>query len=129
MILFRNLIFFVFVFLPLTLAIGLACGFFVGPLEPPRLMYEVQQYYFRVFVVLLPSILAVPVLHFLYRRRARHAEARSVRRLAIALTPLALLVVHLAIFGGEYWSIPLIVLFVLPGGLYGLVFAIARPAE
>jgi hypothetical protein len=129
MILIRNLILFVFLFLPLTLVIGLACGFFVGPIEPPRLMYEVQQYYFRVFFVLLPSILAVPVLHFFYKRRAQHTEAKSVRRLAVALTPLALLLVHLAIFGGEYWSIPLIVLYVLPGGLYGLVLSIVEPVE
>ena len=92
-------------------------------------LHEVQQYYFRVFFVLLPSILAVPVLHFLYKRRARQAEVRSVRWLAVALTPVGLLAVHLAVFGGEYWSIPLIVLFVLPGGLYGLVFAIVEPAE
>jgi hypothetical protein len=125
----RNLIFFIFLFLPLTLAIGLVCDFFVGPIEPTRLAYEVQQYYLRVFFVLLPSILAVPFLHFFYKYRARHAEEKSVRQLAIAVTPVALLVVHLAIFGGEYWSIPLIVIYVFPGALYGASFGIVRPAD
>jgi hypothetical protein len=127
MILLRNLTFFLFLFLPLTLAIGLVCDFFVGPLEPTSLGYEVQQYYLRVFFLLLPSVLAVPALHFLYKARARHAEAKSVRLLAVAATPLALLVVHLAIFGGAYWSTPLIVLFGLPGALYGASFGIVRP--
>jgi hypothetical protein len=124
MTLFKNLMAFVFFFLPLTLVLGLGCDFFVGPVEPTRWGYEVQLYYFHVFHLLVPSILAVPVLHFLYRRRAHAASRGSVRVLAVFATPLALLGVHLVIFGAAYWSIPLVTLFVLPGALYGYCFGI-----
>jgi hypothetical protein len=129
MTLFRNFMVFVFLFLPLTLVMGLVCDFFVGPIEPTRLGYEVQLYYLHVFRLLVPSIIAVPVLHFLYRSRARTASIGSMRALAVIATPLALLGVHLAIFGTAYWSIPLVMLFALPGALCGYCFGIVRPPE
>ncbi len=124
MTLFRNLMTFVFLFLPLTLVLGLGCDFFVGPMEPTRWGYEVQLYYFHVFGLLIPSIIAVPALHLLYRSRARAVSRSSVRALAVVATPFALLGVHLAIFGGTYWSTPLCTLFILPGALYGYCFGI-----
>jgi hypothetical protein len=129
MTLFKNLVLFTFFFLPLTLVTGLVSNFFVGPLEAPHWGYEVQLYYIHVFKLLVPSIIAVPALHFLYRWRAAAASTNTARALAIFVTPLALLGVHVAIFGGVYWSAPLLALFILPGALYGCLFSIVPTPE
>jgi hypothetical protein len=116
-------------FLPSSCATGLAGGFFSGPLPTPRIGYELGLFLGGVMPLLLPSVLAVPVVHFFYRgwsRRHRPAEARWI---AILVTPAALLAVHLAVFGVGLWSLQLVALFLIPGAIYGAVFGIPSGAR
>lgn len=121
----RNLTLFFALFLPAACVTGVAAGFFVGPIDPPRLAYPLLHFGVGVLPLLSPSLVAVPILHFAYRSLAR-SPGRAMRRIATVATPLALLGTHLLIFGTAYWSLPLVVLFVLPGALYGASFGIAR---
>ncbi len=127
MTLLRNLALFFVLFLPASCATGLVGGFFVGPIEVTRLAYPVSLYFAVVLPLLLPSLLAVPVLHFALRYWARDPRHQASARLTIGATPLALLGVHLAIYGFTYWSLPLLVLFALPGAIYGASFRVVRP--
>ncbi len=127
MTLLRNLALFFVLFLPVSCATGIVGGFFVGPIEAPRLAYPVLHYAVGVLPLLLPSLLAVPVLHFALRYWARDPRHNADARLTIGMTPLVLLGVHLAIFGFAYWSVPLLVLFLLPGAIYGASFRVVRP--
>jgi hypothetical protein len=125
----RNLALFFVLFLPASCATGLSGGFFAGPLPTPRIGYELGLFLVDVMPLLLPSVLVVPVLHFAYRawsRRRTPAEARWVATLA---TPVALLVVHLTVFGVALWSLQLVALFLVPGVIYGLTFGIPRTAR
>ncbi len=126
MTLFRNLILFFLVFLPTSCTVGIAANWFVGPISPPRVGFEIMHFELWVVPLFLPSIAAVPILHFFYRYRARDSDTGSLRRLAIVATPIALLAVHLVIFGTSYWSLPLLVLYAVPGALYGACFGIVR---
>ena len=126
MILLRNLTLFFALFLPGSCATGVATGWLVGPFDPPRLGYPIMHFSLWVLPLVAPSLLAVPILHFGYRRLARAPE-RAMRRIATIATPLVLLGVHLAIFGATYWSLPLIMIFLLPGAVYGASFGISTP--
>ena len=128
MTLLRNLALFFVLFLPASCATGIVGGFFVGPIEAPRLAYPVLLYTVSVLPLLLPSLLAVPVLHFALRYWARNPRHSADARLTISVTPLALLGIHLVIFGFAFWSLPLLVLFLLPGAIYGASFRVVRPA-
>lgn len=122
----RNLALFFVVFLPASCATGLAGGFFTGPLDPPRIAYDIGLYLFRVLPLLLPSVLAVPVLHFVYRATLLDDPPARARSIAAIATPFALLSVHLAVFGVAFLSTPLLALFAIAGALYGAVFALPR---
>ena len=43
------------------------------------------------------------------------------------MTPLALLAVHIAVFGTGFLSLSLLALFVVPGAVYGALFAFPQP--
>jgi len=123
----RNLVLFFAAFLPLSCATGLGAGWFTGPLEPPRVAYDVGLFVARVLPLLLPSFLAVPVLHFTYRAVLRDQPKARARWIAAIVTPLALLAVHLVAFGHTYFTPQLVVLFLIPGAIYGALFALPRP--
>lgn len=125
MTLLRNLAFFVFLFLPLAFATALGGDWLAGPREMPRLAYPMVGFAFWILPLLVPSILAVPVLHFGLRFAAR-TPGHSLRAVALAATPVALLAVHVAIFGFAFWSVPLLALFGVPGVVYGAAFGIVR---
>lgn len=124
MTLVRNLALFFVLFLPSSCATGLTGGFFTGPLPTPRIGYELGLFLVAVLPLLLPSILVVPVLHFVYRAWSRRRSPAEARWGATLVTPVALLVVHLAVFGVALWSPQLVVLFLVPGAIYGLAFGI-----
>ena len=129
MTLLRNLALFFVLFLPASCATGLAGGFFTGPRPTPRIGYELGGFLVGVMPLLLPSLLAVPVLHFAIRAWSRRRSPREARWIAALVTPVALLVVHLAVFGAELWSAPLVTLFLIPGAVYGMAFGIPRVAQ
>jgi hypothetical protein len=120
----RNLALFFVLFLPSSCATGLAGGFFSGPLPTPRIGYELGLFLGGVMPLLLPSVLVVPVLHFAYRAWSQRRSPAQTRWVAIFGTPVALLAVHVAIFGVGLWSLQLVALFLIPGAIYGLVFGI-----
>lgn len=122
MILLRNLGLFFVLFVPASCATGVIADLFVGPRPSPRLAYEIFGYATRGLPLVLPSLLAVPVLHFAYRRWLRGLPSSRALWLAISVTPVVLLAVHLLVFGDRYWSLPLVLLFAIPGALYGAVF-------
>ncbi len=129
MTLVRNLALFFVLFLPSSCATGLSAGFFTGPFPTPRIGYEIGLFLVGVMPQLLPSILVVPVLHFAYRAWSRRRSPGEARWIAIAATPLALLVAHLAVFGVVLWSLPLVALFLIPGVIYGMAFGIPSAAR
>jgi hypothetical protein len=120
----RNLALFFVLFLPASCVTGLIGGFLTGPFPTPRVAYELGTFGIGVMPLLLPSILAVPVLHFGYRAWARGRSPREARWFAAVVTPVALLVVHLAFFGVALWSVPLVTLILVPGAIYGMAFGI-----
>lgn len=122
MTLLRNLVLFLVVFLPLACVMGIGAGFTAGPIDTPRVGYQIQLFLFAVLPLLFPSILAVPVVHFALRR----FSPERARRLAVLAVPAALFAVHLAIFHDTYWSVPLVVLFAIPGAVYGACFALVQ---
>jgi hypothetical protein len=122
----RNLALFFVLFLPASCATGLSGGFFTGPLPTPRIGYELGLFLVGVMPLLLPSVLVVPVLHFVYRAWSRRRSPVEARWAATLATPVALLVVHLTVFGLELWSLQLVALFLIPGAIYGLTFGIPR---
>ena len=125
----RNLALFVLLFLPLSCATGFVGDLFTGPIRQPRpLAYDVQLFLFVFMPQLLPFILSVPVLHFAYRRWLGGSTPRRRRAVAAAVTPLVFLAIHLAVFRGEFWSLPLLLLVCVPGAIYGATFAIPRTA-
>ncbi len=126
MTLVRNLVLFFLLFLPLTCTTGLAAGFLVGPVPPPRVAYEIQVFVTGVLPLLLPSLLAVPVLHFAYRILLRDRGRAAARWVAALATPVALLAVHLAFFGVTFLGGPLLVLFLVSGAIYGSAFGLVR---
>ena len=89
MTLVRNLALFFVLFLPSSCATGLSGGFFTGPLPTPRIAYELGTFLFGAMPLLLPSILAVPVLHFAYRAWSRRRSPREARWIAVLATPAA----------------------------------------
>jgi hypothetical protein len=111
----RNVALFFVLFLPASCATGLSGGWLTGPLPTPRIGYELGLFLVGVMPLLLPSILVVPVLHFAARAFARRRSPREARFFATLATPLALLGVHLVVFGTSLWSVPLVVLFLIPG--------------
>jgi hypothetical protein len=125
----RNLALFFVLFLPASCVTGLSGGFLTGPFPTPRPAYELGTFLVGVMPLLLPSILAVPVLHFGYRAWSRRRSPREARWIAALATPVALLVVHLAFFGVELWSVPLVALILIPGAIYGIAFGIPRIGE
>jgi hypothetical protein len=125
----RNFTLFFVLFLPSSCATGLSGGFFTGPLPTPRIGYELGLFLVAVMPLLLPSILVVPVLHFAYRAWSRRRSPAEARWVATFATPVALLVVHLAVFGAELWSPQLVALFLIPGVIYGATFGIPRAAR
>ena len=126
MTLLRNLTLFFVLFLPLGFATGLAGGFLEGPMPAARLAYPILVFMVAVVPLLLPSILAVPVLHFAFRRFTRDSGRSAARWIAALATPVALLAVHLACFGETYLGIPLLALILLPGAVYGGAFGLVR---
>ena len=126
MILLRNLALFFVLFLPAACATGLVTGALEGPVPGPRAAYPIARFLVSVLPLLIPAVLAVPVLHFAYRGWLRDRPARRSRRIAVIATPLGLLAGHLAVFGTAYWSAPLLVLICAPGALYGALFGIPR---
>ncbi len=119
MILLRNIVFFFVLFLPAAFLTGFVCDFFVGPRPAPRAGYEIMRFISSVLPLLAPSLLMVPVLHFAQRRWLAHSPYRRALMLSIVTTPLALLVPHLVLYGDRFLSVPLVVLFAIPGALYG----------
>jgi len=115
----RNLALYFVVFLPAALLTGWVFGFFTGPRSSPRLAYELLRFTFEVLPLLLPSLLMVVVLHFAYRRWLGDGRNGKTVALVALTTPAALLAAHLAAYGIQYWSVPLAVLFALPGALFG----------
>lgn len=128
MTLLRNLALFFVLFLPATCATGLAGDFFVGPQPPPRFAYVLATYALGVLPLLVPSALAVPVLHFAYRALLPQRPPSRARGVVAVATPAGLLAAHLLVFGADFWSAPLLALFAVPGVLYGLAFRVPRPA-
>ncbi len=124
MTLLRNLVLFVVLFLPLACVTAVAADLLAGPREVPRLAYPIVAF-LRILPLLAPSVLAVPVLHFGLRYLARDPRL-SLRAVALVATPLALLAVHVSIFGDAFWGVPLLALFGVPGALYGAAFGIVR---
>ena len=127
MTLLRNLLAFFVVFLPAACGTGLVGGFLEGPVPAPRFAYDVFVFEARVLPLMIPSLLAVPLLHFAIRWWARDASHHRARTVAIVATPIALLAVHLAFFQLAYWSVALVVLFLVPGVAFGACFGIVRP--
>ena len=79
-----------------------------------------------VWPLLLPSFLWVPVAHILLRISLRRLERNRVRLFAIVLVPAGLLAVHLSVWGGVVLGPPLLMLAIVPGVVYGLVFRMPR---
>ena len=79
MILLRNLALFFVLFLPAAFATGVIGGFFVGPIPPPRFGYQMAQFGLAVVPLLLPSVLAVPCIHFAQRRWLRDQPRRNAQ--------------------------------------------------
>ena len=126
MTLVRNIALFFVLFLPLSCATGVATGVLVGPIPPTHIGYEFQVFLTGALPLLLPSFLAVPVLHFAYRFGLRGRGSHAARGVAVLATPAALLAVHVAFFRGAFWSPPLLLLFLVPGAIYGWTFGIVR---
>jgi hypothetical protein len=117
----RNVVLFFALFLPAAYVTGIVGGFFVGLRPTPRISYETLLFVLEVVPLLMPSLLMVPVLQFVYSRWLSELPRGRALGLAAAATPVAFLVPHLAIYGGEFWSAPLVMLFAIPGALYGIV--------
>jgi hypothetical protein len=114
----RNLALFFVLFLPLGCTTAWVGGALEGPMEATRAAYPIQVFLTGVMPLLLPTFLAVPVLHFALRSRRR--------LVAVLATPLALLAVHIAFFGLAYVGPQLLVIVAVAGGVYGIVFAAGR---
>ena len=126
MTLLRNLALFFVLFLPASCVTGVVSGFLSGPMPAPRSGYALMTFVSSVLPLLLPSLLAVPLLHFAYRRWLRAQPTGRARWLAMLLTPLALLGLHLGFYGDPFWSVPLVAMVVVPGIAYGAVFGLVR---
>ncbi len=124
-------LFFVF-FMPLTLVVGALGDFYVGRYQPEE---EASQLFYWILVgwpLLLPSALFVPVAHIalaLARRGPWELEPDLLRRLAIGVLPVGLLVVHLLFWGTVVFSVPLLISLLIPGALFGWVARIPRPRQ
>ena len=57
MTLLRNLLGFFVLFVPLSCTTSLVAGFSEGPIEAPRLAYDVGVFMARIFPLMLPSLL------------------------------------------------------------------------
>ncbi len=121
-------LFFVF-YLPLTYLVGLLGGFYVGPTQGPDDSYPFFVWVVVVWPLLLPSFLWVPIAHFLLRIGLRRLERNRLRLLAALLVPTGLLAVHLWVWGGVVLSPQLLILAIVPGVVYGLVFRIPLPGS
>lgn len=119
-----NLLLFFVVFLPTSCAVGLAAELFVGPVPQPRIAYQLEVFATRVLPLLLPALLAVPLLHFGARPLGARLTPAQARAWLVGVTPLALLAFHLALVGSAYLSFPLLALFLLPGAAYGALFSV-----
>jgi hypothetical protein len=117
----RNLALFFVLFLPLSCTTAWVGGALEGPMEATRAAYPIQVFLTGAMRLLLPTFLAVPVLHFALRNRTR--------LVAVLVTPFALLAVHIAFFGLAYVGPPLLAIFAVAGGVYGLVFAPSGSAK
>ena len=126
MALLANMGLFFVLYLPLSYGIGLLAGFYVGPYQGPNDSYPFLIWLFVVSPLLLPSFLWVPIAHILLRVGLRRLERDRLRLLAIFLVPAGLLAVHLAVWGGLVLSLPLLILMLVPGGVYGLLFRMPR---
>ncbi len=129
MTLVRNLVLFFVLFVPLTCTAGLTTGLLEGPLPPPRMAYAIGVFATGVLPLLLPSLLAVPVLHFAYRFWLRDRRRRTARWVAVLATPVVFLAVHLAFFGATFLGGPLLLLLGVAGTLYGSAFGLVRREE
>ncbi len=124
-----NFALFFVLFLPLTLAVAAPFDFYVGRYQPPE---EAAQIFYWMFVgwpLLLPSVLFLPVAHIglaVTRRVYRDLDHSSLRRLALAVFPLGLLGVHLLVWGGVVFSLPLLVSFLIPGAVFGWLARIPK---
>jgi hypothetical protein len=114
----RNLALFFVLFLPLGCTTAWVGGALEGPMEATRAAYPIQVFLTGVMPLLMPTFLAVPVLHFALRNRTRPV--------AVLATPFALLAVHIAFFGLAYVGPQLLVIVAVAGGVYGIVFAAGR---
>jgi hypothetical protein len=114
------------VYLPLTFLIGWLFGWYVGPTQGPDDSYPVLLWIVVVWPLLLPSFLWVPPAHIVLRIARRRLEGAQLRRLAVAVLALGILAVHLLVWGTAVLSLPALVLTLVAGGLYGLVFRIPR---
>ena len=128
MALLANLALFFVFYLPLTYWIGLPGDFYVGPTQVPENSYPFFIWLVVVGPLLLPSLAWVPVAHVLVRVGLRRFERNRVRGLAAVLLPAGLLGVHLWVWGDVVLSVPLLVVMIIPGALYGLVFRMPRLA-
>lgn len=124
MALLANMGLFFVLYLPLTFLIGLLGGFYVGPTQGPDDSYPLLIWVVVVSPLLLPSFLWVPIAHFLLRAGLRRLERNRLRLLAALLIPAGLVAVHLWVWGGVVLSPQLLILAIVPGMVYGLVFRI-----
>jgi hypothetical protein len=118
----RNSCLFFVLFLPAAFVTACLAGFLVGPIPPPRAAYEIQVFAFDVLPLLMPSLLMVPAIHFVVRLKRDGSAHWAGPALVVLMMPLALLIPHLALFGFRFWSVQLVVLFTIPGLLYGIAF-------
>ena len=96
-----------------------AIGEYRGSLEPGLTL--------AVFFPALP-FLWVPIAHILLRVGLRRFERNRVRQVAAFLVPAGLLVVHLWVWGDVVLGLPLLILAIVPGVLYGMIFRMPRLA-
>ncbi len=130
MILLRNLALFFVVFLPASCATGWAAGFLDGPMTAPRLNYPLAQVFMMdVLPLLLPTLIAVPLLHVAFRYGLRGRTPATARTVAMIATPIALLVVHMAFYGKVFVGVPLLVMVGTAGALFGAIFATNRRTD
>ena len=117
MTLLRNLALFLLLFLPLTLAVSYGAGLLAGPAIIDGQLSELAPYpvlYWSVSVLMLvlPTVILVPGLHWL-RRRGTGSAAMA------AITALGFIALVIAIWGTGFFSWPVIVFVALPALAYG----------
>lgn len=129
MALLANIGLFFVLYLPVTYLIGLLGGFYVGPTQGRDDSYPFFIWVVVVWPLLLPSFLWVPVAHIALRLARRRLDRNRLRVLAIALVPTGLLAVHLVLWGGVVLSLPLLIVTIVPGALYGMLFRVPLPKQ